>query len=316
MYNNLLPNILKDRILGGIILIITISGFVIVPNYYIFRQLESFGFQWLLVCSSILLFSLFRTNYKWVQLFSIIGILLTAERVLPALNLLKPVIVCDSLMTFDVEHHNVWEPNTQMAAVVHGVLERKPELVAFQEINGTWANFLIKHLQSDYPFYVSRPRENKYGMIVFSRDTIIDSIFPGMQVSGLVKHPSGFRFRFIASHIPSPMNSNKNVLRTRRLLELCEWAKADSFPVLLLGDYNSVPWIAEFDCFINAGFEFAHTSFVPTYPTFLGIGIIPIDLILSNKGLKCIDFEGIDCPGSDHYGIRAKMAICLSPKPS
>ena len=81
-------------------------------------------------------------------------------------------------------------------------------------------------------------------------------------------------------------------------------------PILVLGDFNVVPWDAAFDSFLTTGnIRAVRNGFQATYPMDFGVPLIPIDHITYSAGLEPTSCETLTLTGSDHKGIVASFKL-------
>lgn len=96
----------------------------------------------------------------------------------------------------------------------------------------------------------------------------------------------------LALHTTSPLSPARNRARNAELAAVAKWAKAQHGPVVVLGDFNAVPWSAALhDLEHAAGLSSSSDGFgfQGSWPASLGFLGFPIDQLLSSHDLTVTD---------------------------
>ncbi len=212
-----------------------------------------------------------------------------------------------------IAQFNVLKFNKDYESTINAALESDCDLISFQEVDENWEAFLVNGLIDEYPYYQVHSRSDCYGLAVFSKYPISETEvisyrgFPSLK--GVIELKEN-EVSFIATHTRSPISRNNFNLRNDQIEHLAEEVKNVEGPLVVIGDFNSVPWDQAIDKFkSNTHLEDSRKSITPTYPSFLPIAGIPIDFIFHSKDLKCVGFDSIKSTSSDHYGVIGKYAL-------
>ena len=277
------------------------------------------------------LFSHFRVQYSVILFLVVAGLLFgrqwIAAGVFAALALVNaatvvPLYVGATLPSNSASPSyramlvNVHTQNDQYGAVKQAIHKYDPDLLLLLEINTDWLTAL-KGLQKSYPYVVTRPREDNFGISLFSK-------FPFKQSEvltiGTIDVPSirtdvdlgDKSFTALGTHPVPPLDAEYSRFRNDHLADMHPIVQNSSSPVLVLGDLNVTPWSSHFhellettglrDCSKGRGVQ-------PTWPTFFPIFLIPIDHCLHSTGITILDMQRGPAVGSDHYPVIVDFAV-------
>ena len=216
---------------------------------------------------------------------------------------------------------NVLMPNRKSARLKAIIRDADPDLVLLVETDEWWRGQLA-YLKRTHPHAVEHPRDNTYGMLLYSRLELI-----GPQVRFLVQDdvpsiharlrlPGGgeVELRCLHPRPPAPQEAAASTERDAELLIVGKDLKRRQAPAIVLGDLNDVAWSRtnyEFqdvsgllDPRIGRGF---YHSFHAKYP-FLRY---PLDHCFHSKHFRLVSFRRLGRFGSDHF----PMCIALSYEP-
>ena len=298
-------NLFLNKFTPTLILSSTYFLFINPTNHFIIRQIESFAFQAILFYLIIGIISWYLKK-KQTIFASLISSILIIYHICPTLYPTHNNLQKNGDLTFTIAHCNVYKPNQQKEALVRDILKHNPDIIGFQEVNTQWSIHLEAELKANYPYYFLQPTENVYGMALFSKYPLTDTLSLIIQNKVNIVATVTVRNKkvtLIASHVPSPMTPRKTITRTKHLADLLYIAINQAHPVILLADYNTVPWASELRDFQRNGFIPSHYGFLPTYPEWFFGAIIPIDHIYHSNQINCLNYYSIKATGSDHYAL-------------
>lgn len=212
---------------------------------------------------------------------------------------------------------NVNTANQNFAEVLKYVGDQQADVVFLMEVSHEWVDQL-KPLQEIYPHRIIEPREDNFGLAVFSKHPFSkEEIF----YFGIFDVPAasfqitleGTTFHLIGAHPLPPINGqnfrerNSELLRLGRLL-----AKAAPDPAILMGDFNLTPFSPVFhellavsglrDSSLGLGLR-------PTWISHNPLFAIPIDHILISENLAVTEREIGPSLGSDHNALILSVSL-------
>lgn len=299
--------------LSNILLLATCYLIVCFPEYYLIALFRSYTVQLAILGYMGIVFFLLKQKPIHYGI-SIISTLLSISTFFTSMNHSehRPNGVVD----FTVAHFNVYKFNHDFDSVIQSAVETDADLISFMEIDSKWDVKLKEKLMDDYPYIVSIPRESCcYGLSIFSKTKIHNA-----DVEWFGEHPNvtgaidvnDTTVQFVCSHTAAPTSLNRFKNRNDQIDEISNYVNNLDTPVLVIGDFNSVPWDVNINSFKKAtGLSDSRKSLCPTYPAWLTALMIPIDFIFHSNELFCSSFSNIDTHSSDHYGVVGKYHLKL-----
>ncbi|EKD83043.1 MAG: Endonuclease/exonuclease/phosphatase family, partial [uncultured bacterium] len=135
------------------------------------------------------------------------------------------------------------------AKVSEFIRETNPDIIVLEETNSKWLSDLA-WLHTSYPHTLAEPRDDNFGIALFSRlpfarSKVINLIGPGLpSILAVVKTEQG-DLHILATHPLPPVSSEYSIWRNEQLAQLPKYVNATQ-PTLLLGDLNLTPWSYHF----------------------------------------------------------------------
>lgn len=258
-----------------------------------------------------------------------------------AAGLLVIAVVYQSILIFpytflarkQVKDVTQWEEGNTISLVIANVLmdnnnstkflkiikESDPDVILAVETNRWWVNKLLT-LAEEYPYCVSVPLENTYGMMLLSRlkltrsetKFLVEKDIPSIHVQ--IELPSGTRVegRFLHPRPPVPQESKDSKERDAELLIVGKEVRDMIEPVIVAGDLNDVAWSETTMLFqkisklldprIGRGF---YNTFHADY-YFLRW---PLDYIFHSNHFKLIHLERLPYFNSDHFPMYVRFSF-------
>lgn len=216
---------------------------------------------------------------------------------------------------------NVLMPNRKSARLKAIIRDTDPDLVLLVETDDWWRGQLA-WLKRTHPHAVEHPRDNTYGMLLYSRLELVEpqvrflvqDDVPSIHARLRLRGGGEVELRCLHPRPPAPQEAAASTERDAELLIVGRDLKRRQAPAIVLGDLNDVAWSRtnyEFqdvsgllDPRIGRGF---YHSFHAKYP-FLRY---PLDHCFHSKHFRLVSFRRLDRFGSDHF----PMCIALSYEP-
>ncbi|MEQ1828860.1 MAG: endonuclease/exonuclease/phosphatase family protein [Pirellula sp.] len=194
------------------------------------------------------------------------------------------------------------------ARVQRLVLEMQPDLVVLEEISEEWMAALPQ-LVATYPHSVVEPREDNFGIGLFSKVPLVDTqvAYVGSEVPTIIATAEfqHTRIRVVATHPLPPIGGEYSESRNRQLASLPVHLKSD-LPVILLGDLNTTPWNFHFQKLLReSGLRDSSVGrgLQPTWPSNALVFRIPLDHFLYSAQLQVLSRSVGPDVGSDHFPL-------------
>lgn len=210
---------------------------------------------------------------------------------------------------------NLLSSNRKHQQLLEVVKAHSPDIIVLQEVNLRWHEQL-KPLQKNYPYFKSIPREDNFGIAVYSKHTLSsltipnwgNTLLPSLKFDVTVEQRT---MQVLATHPLPPINAHYYSLRNKQIIAMLDDIKTSSQPTIVVGDLNTTMWsgiyqrFAEIDL-VNARQGFGLHNTWPASFAFLGI---PIDHILVSSQFKVKSFTSGPDIGSDHLPILAEIYL-------
>lgn len=218
---------------------------------------------------------------------------------------------------FKVLSLNVEQANDQYDRVARLIDAEQPDLLLLMETDQKWADALQPQL-ARYPEKVSRPLDNTYGMIfatsldVTGADIVSDAGLDTPTLYASLTGPAGTPFDFVGLHPRPPLPGEDTQERDRAILRTDHKTAQIARDVVLVGDFNDVPWSRTMAALRERGdFDDPRVGrgTMPSFPADkLWLGW-PLDHVLVRNGVGIRSFDILDDVGADHRPMR--VVLCL-----
>lgn len=279
------------------------------PDAYLPMMLRAFMFWWAIALGSAALFAVTRRMWWWA-----VSCFLAAPMVFVQVNGTSsglPVVGKGAALR--IAHMNVLQPNDERSAVIAEVRSIGADLISAQEVSLEWADALEVGLAAAYPYRHVVPRNDHYGIALFSKwpfAQVGTIMIEGSPIIEAVLDVYGERVRVFAVHTTSPGTYAQYRQRNVQLKRLAELVRRQALPVVIIGDLNTVPWDSAFRSFCSiSGTRVLDPPFMATWPV-LGPGaLIPLDHVLVSDGSLSGTSTTFHVSGSDHRGLVAHLRI-------
>jgi endonuclease/exonuclease/phosphatase (EEP) superfamily protein YafD len=183
----------------------------------------------------------------------------------------------------------------------------KPDVIFVIEANNDWLNNMSLYLNPKYPYYIKSPREDDYGVALFSRHPFSGNTayFTENMIPFIDIIFNEIPLRFIGFHGIPPTNHKNFNSRNKQMKQIANLAKNEKLPLIVMGDFDDTPWTYNFLSFLKkSGLKVANEKwgFLKTWPTFF----YPLSVQIDNALIKNIPHGYLQTHediGSDHYPI-------------
>lgn len=206
---------------------------------------------------------------------------------------------------------NVHGANTDYERFIHFVDDVSPDFIAVEEYTFSW-DAALKKLHKKYPYVVSHPQGDNFGIAFFSRipfkSAEIKNIGPIAIPSTVARFEFNGRVLNVIGTHPVPPNGGQYVdFRNKQIESVGLFVKNLKGNVVILGDLNITPWTPALQDFLRiASLRDAREGYgvTPTWPvdSFLFIRF-PIDYCLVSRDVSVRDFKRGPDIGSDHFPL-------------
>jgi endonuclease/exonuclease/phosphatase (EEP) superfamily protein YafD len=217
---------------------------------------------------------------------------------------------------------NVHSANQDSARVLGLIEQTQPDLVLLEEITPQWMDRLAG-LQTHYPHAVCEPREDNFGIALFSRVALTraqivyfgEAEVPSVEAEFSL---SGKGVLFLGTHPVPPASPLDLHLRNDQLRAVAKRLGACTGPALLLGDLNTTPYSPHFgDLIQDSRLRDTARGFLlqGTWPAAFPPLRIPLDHCLASPEFLVSDRHVGPRIGSDHLPLHLVLSLPKSDGP-
>lgn len=225
--------------IGVIVSVISLFS-LLEDRFFITDLLVNFKFQffWILIALGTL--SLIKKK-KYISIFFL------------SIGLFNFYSICPSLFSkyefndadLKIYFANIYSGNDNHALLIESIKKQNPDIFVLQEVTMSWKKSL-ESLTEIYKYQVIRPRENNFGIAIYSKFEIIeheifegkakvDSIWVKLKIANEMIH-------LVTSHPVPPVTPEFLDLRNNQYLEIQKYLEDLNGKKLLIGDMNTVAW--------------------------------------------------------------------------
>ena len=216
--------------------------------------------------------------------------------------------------TVRVYFNNINYGTTDFSSLVNSVTQYRPQIIGVAELSAE-KFILLKNQLPKYPYTHHVSGRGKLGLAVFSQLPFSDqpstqyfanNQFPSL-VATIQELNSNQQLKIIVIHPPPPITAEYTRERNELFDNLAEYAKSQTDPLLVMGDFNSTSWSPAFqelltdsDLIDSRNNQGTQPSWPSQLPKFMRI---PIDHVLTNEQLLITYREILPSVGSDHLPV-------------
>lgn len=163
----------------------------------------------------------------------------------------KTTKVSDPDREISILTSNVLTPNRNAEALINLVRKHKPDVLVTLESDQWWEDQLSV-LENEMPYSVKCPRDNLYGMHVFSHlplnestiSYLVEDGIPSIHTQIILPMGDSIRAHFVHPAPPSPTENLESSERDAELVIIGRSVADSQQPVIVTGDLNDVAWSA------------------------------------------------------------------------
>lgn len=214
---------------------------------------------------------------------------------------------------------NVLDTNRDYAAFLALVAHADPDVVLAVETNAAWMAALAP-LAEAFPNHVLEPRENGYGLGLWSRlplddahvEHLVDPTVPSVHATLVL--PSGQRVAFHGLHPrpPVPAESTDTAERDAELVVVGRASRTERLPTIVAGDLNDVAWSHTTRLFLRLSGLLdprRGRGFFHTFDARRRLVRFPLDHVFASSRFTLVSLTRLPPGGSDHFPVLVELAL-------
>lgn len=213
---------------------------------------------------------------------------------------------------------NVLQDNSAYDKVIDTAMRQSPDILVTLESNKDWGEALHEGLDDSYPFHVSVPLENMYGMHVFSKIKLLNpkvkyrikNDIPSVDVTVRLGNGEEIDLYFLHPMPPSPSEAYASTGRDAELALVGLEVEKKKRNAIVAGDMNDVAWSHSSRLFqrISGLLDPRRgRGFFATFHADYWFIRWPLDHIFHSKDLAVVELKKLGYVGSDHFPVYAKF---------
>jgi endonuclease/exonuclease/phosphatase (EEP) superfamily protein YafD len=281
-------------------------------SFWVFELLVHFRVQYFCLLSMAAMVLLFNKRWKWAIL-AITFSAWNASSFIPYYCPSREVGLANRV-EIKIAAWNVLTSNTRYEEVLQEIEAQNPDLLLLLEINETWVQ-KIGSLKASYPYSIIEPREDNFGIGLFSKMPFkhslleyfekVPSVYAQLELGSTI-------LNVVATHTLPPISQEWSFRRNQHLEKVANFVSKLVGECVVMGDLNVSPYSIVFKDFIKSsklrdsakGFGVQNT-----WKTSTPWVAIPIDHILVSSGLQVNNRIVSGSHGSDHSLIMATVQV-------
>lgn len=214
---------------------------------------------------------------------------------------------------------NVLMSNDHYSALIELVEQHQPDLLITLESDANWQQQL-SCLEELYPYRVYCPKDNRYGMHLYSKYKIkqyqvcelVEDDIPSIHI--LFENTQGITMQghFIHPAPPSPTEEDTSRPRDTELIILAKALKNVTRPIIVAGDLNDVAWSRTTRLFMQISGLLDPRKGRGFYNTFHAKYFFmrwPLDHLFHSQGFTVKRIKRLAKYGSDHFALLSELVF-------
>ncbi|WP_405630900.1 endonuclease/exonuclease/phosphatase family protein [Pseudoalteromonas sp. Ld20] len=212
---------------------------------------------------------------------------------------------------------NVLMSNHNSDALLKLVDKHQPDLLITLESDDWWQQKLSV-LKKDYPYTIDCPKDNRYGMHLFSKYKIkqaqicelVESDVPSIHILFVNDDGLEIQGHFIHPAPPSPTEEDSSRPRDSELIMVAKALKDATRPVIVAGDLNDVAWSRSTRLFMQVSGLLdprKGRGFFNTFHASYFFMRWPLDHLFHSTGFTVKRIKRLAKYGSDHFALLTEL---------
>jgi endonuclease/exonuclease/phosphatase (EEP) superfamily protein YafD len=211
---------------------------------------------------------------------------------------------------------NVLQTNKNYERLLRLVEERKPDVLLLLETSPDWER-AVGPLVAHYPYRLSEPLANTYGLILMSRLPIEGDIKyllqPGIPSAHVrLTLPDGQQVILHGLHPEPPLPGDDSGERDAELIQVGRMVRNEGRAAIVMGDLNDVAWSRTSRLFkkvAGMGDPRVGRGFYPTFNANYPLLRWPLDHLFVSPHIELTAIDLLPDIGSDHLPIYFRLCL-------
>jgi len=218
---------------------------------------------------------------------------------------------------------NVLMSNRNSDALLALVEKHQPDVLITLESDQWWQDRL--DVLDSYPHRLACPRDNLYGMHVYSRQALkntainylVEDDKPSMNMLVQLNDDTDVNLYVLHPAPPAPNENSESIERDVELLQVAKTVAGNASPVIVAGDLNDVAWSATTRLFRQISGLLDPRVGRGLYNTFNAHYWFlrwPLDHVFASPHFRLVELQRLPSIGSDHFPLLVELAVTHTKK--
>ncbi|GJM30205.1 MAG: endonuclease [Cyclobacteriaceae bacterium] len=208
---------------------------------------------------------------------------------------------------------NVFQGNRDAQPCIELIKQKDPDLVLLLETDQWWVD-RIAVIENQYPYKVTVPLDNAYGMALYSKipminpkvEYLMEKKVPSIHVALELPYGKTIKLHCLHPKPPSPTEKDTSIPRDAELMLVAKLTGFNDYPTIVAGDLNDVAWSHTTRLFQRVSGLLdprKGRGFFNTFHAKIPIFRWPLDHVFHSNDFKLVAIERLPDIGSDHFPI-------------
>lgn len=213
---------------------------------------------------------------------------------------------------------NVLQTNTAYEKLRGKINKYNPDLIITTESNKKWETELSV-LEKEYPYIISVPLENTYGMHLYSKlplaqssvRYLISNDIPSIRTRIQLRSGEWIHLFIVHPRPPVPGHDDDSKQRDAEIIMVGKEARKEKGGVIVAGDFNDVAWSETSELFQEVtGYLDPRRGrgFYNTYHAKIPVFRWPLDHVFHSSHFKLAGLKRVAAVNSDHFPVFIKLS--------
>ncbi|WP_430468216.1 endonuclease/exonuclease/phosphatase family protein [Winogradskyella ouciana] len=215
---------------------------------------------------------------------------------------------------------NVYQDNEDMQVIIDAIKSSNADIMVFTEANKRWRNEIYNAIKNDYDYKLEYPLDNTYGMLLYSKLELVDpqlkflveDDIPSIHTKALTRFGDTIKIHAIHPTPPMPQHNPRSTDRDAEMMILAKEVMNTSYPTIVIGDFNDVPWSSTNQLFKTVSKTLDPRIGRGIYSTYNAKKFLlrwPLDHIYCTKEFRFKSYEVYSETSSDHFPVYAEFSL-------
>jgi len=215
---------------------------------------------------------------------------------------------------------NVLQKNKKRQTVIEQLKKYEPDIILLTEVNHPWLNIVSQAISNNYPYKVEVPKDNTYGMLLYSKIELIDpkikylvsDSIPSIHTKAIMNQGDTIQIHAIHPTPPMPQENPLSTDRDTEMMMIAKMALDSNYPVLVIGDFNDVAWSITSKLFQNVSRLGDIRKGRGLYNTYDANNFLlrwPLDHIFISNDFRLQSVKRCEDINSDHFPLYTNLTL-------